>query len=85
VELENPELGRWVHKQQTEYKANCFVATHNLNVIFVWDLHEAQWLERFDELINSVEENDITLFPIVTKRIHDCTIGLIPRGSIIMH
>ena len=67
--VEDPELGGWVGNQRTYYrnKTLSIERTHRLESIdFVWDSHDAQWMEMYHKLV-------------AYKKSHRSTI--VPRGS----
>ena len=52
--VEDPELGGWVGSQRTYYrnKTLSIERTHRLESIdFVWDSHDAQWMEMYHKLV----------------------------------
>jgi hypothetical protein len=66
----NPSLGSWVNKQRIDYKANN-LSPERMDKLdgvgFVWDVLEAQWLERFQELVHYIKENGDALVPVMCK------------------
>ena len=64
--IDNITLGNWTQKQRYNYKTNVLSddRIQKLNDVgFVWDVLEAQWLERLEELKKYKREHGDTLVP----------------------
>ena len=64
--LDNPQLGRWVHRQRQNRKTNKLAPKRvdKLNSIgFIWDPFEAAWEEMFQELEQYYHDHGHTLVP----------------------
>jgi hypothetical protein len=67
----NTQLGHWVNTQRAWYKANKLNPERikKLDAIeFVWGVLEAQWLERYEELLKYKEEHGDVLVPILYEQ-----------------
>ena len=64
----DPQLGRWVQTQRSYYKKNSLHLTtkrkHQLNSIdFVWNAHDAKWIEMYERLVDYKKQNKTTCVP----------------------
>ncbi|OEU21483.1 hypothetical protein FRACYDRAFT_181442, partial [Fragilariopsis cylindrus CCMP1102] len=73
----DPKLGRWVSAQRTNYNREV-LSTDRINHLesigFVWDPHDAQWMEMFSKLVEYKKQNKSTVVPRVY--IEDPPLGL---------